>query len=299
MHWWDPFRQAVLGAIYALPLVIVGFPFLLLCIALHEGVHIAVARAFGILPKRIDIGLGPKELTWRGTVRGVPVSVSALPIAGRVELEEGIPLIPYLAILLSAPLSTVLLGMSMVVAAEGPHVVGGLVKSGLAMPYILGRIFVDSVSRPAALLTLLRGDGVYPTQMPTLFDAWILLGFVAFFLGIFNLLPFFPLDGGQAVIAMLEAVGLRGERVKLWLRLAGIVILGLILIDHLVVEIALVWPTVVMSMAIPPGTAFAVWVWLWYRHWRYGRRRPPSYLYMLRAFFGLAPIPAPPPSVPS
>lgn len=152
-------------------------------LAVHEAGHLIAARCYGIPVRRIRIGIGPVlcELSDR---RGINWSIGLFPIVGCVEMgdENGV-------------LSSAHPGALAVVYAAGPT------ASLLLALGICG------------LSLVLFGEGglVLSVDYDTPALAASILSELSFAIGLYNILPIPPLDGGLVLLAGLRALrGIRG-----------------------------------------------------------------------------------------
>lgn len=184
---------------------------LLGCVAVHEAGHAVCALALGVPVRELGLGVGP--VLGRRRVRGVALSLRAFPVGALVDLDDGVylGLSPGRRVLLAlaGPLGNVaaaaaalyLLGLWLARDA-GPRAVPVAAAFALA---VLGEVLRLSFSAgrvelvgPVGFVAAVRDLGPWDGAGVVLLFAVLSLG-----LGLANLLPVFPLDGGRA---LLEAV---------------------------------------------------------------------------------------------
>lgn len=158
-------------------------------VALHEAGHaIAAVRAGGRV-NEVGIGFGPPLLRFR--VRGMPVVVRALPLGGYANVDaEQLPPRRRIPLLLAGPLANIAAGIPLLLAFRRHPVEVPITgrRAGLTG-------FVGTVVSLAQAAT--RGPGSVAR----------LAGSINVGLGMMNLLPVYPLDGGHVVMSVMEAQG--------------------------------------------------------------------------------------------
>jgi len=164
-------------------------------VALHEAAHaVASARAGGKV-REIGIGFGPPLLRLR--IRGLPVVVRALPLGGYAAVDpERMPPRRRVPMLLAGPLANLAVGLPLLLAFRRHQVELPVDGRPVGMTGFLGTLV--ALAHAAA-----QGPG--PVAR--------LAGSINVGLGLMNLLPVYPLDGGHVAMSIMEDRGLsRGTR---------------------------------------------------------------------------------------
>jgi regulator of sigma E protease len=121
-------------------------------------------------------------------------------------------------------------------AFKTPGEVIGLLASYVTRPALLK----EAVGGPVTMVRLTKQT----SEMGFMYVVF-LAGMLSISLGIFNLLPFPPLDGGQMLIALLEMLR-RGRRLSIQVQSAlagaGLVFVGLLILTVLVIDIGRLMP---------------------------------------------------------
>lgn len=158
-------------------------------VALHEAAHaVAAARAGGTV-KEVGVGFGPPLLRFR--LRGLPVVVRALPLGGYAAVNaEQIPPRQRIPMLLAGPLANIVAGLPVLLAFRRHHV---------EVPTGGRRVGLTGFLGTLAALASAAAQG--PGSLARLAGA-INVG-----LGVMNLLPVYPLDGGHVALGLMEARG--------------------------------------------------------------------------------------------
>ncbi len=158
-------------------------------VALHEVGHaIAAVRAGGTV-NEVGIGFGPPLLRFR--VRGLPVVVRVLPLGGYANVDaEQVPPRRRIPFLLAGPLANIATGIPLLLAFRRHPVEVPLAGRRAGMTGFLGTVM--SLAQAAT-----RGPGSVAR----------LAGSINVGLGVMNILPVYPLDGGHVVMSAMEAQG--------------------------------------------------------------------------------------------
>lgn len=159
-------------------------------VAAHEAAHgLAAARAGGNV-KEIGIGFGPA--LFRQKIRGLPLVIRAFPLGGYAAVDvEKIPPRRRIGMLLAGPLTNIAIGIPLLYFLRR-HPVVALGDEGRAVG-LTGFLGTFSALFEAAK----RGSG----------SVGRLAGAINVGLGLMNLMPVYPLDGGHLVNSILEARG--------------------------------------------------------------------------------------------
>lgn len=172
-------------------------------VALHEAAHAIAAVRGGGKVKEIGVGFGPPMARFR--VRGLPVVVRAFPLGGyaAVDVDE-LPPAKRIRMLLAGPLANIAVGVPLLIGfRRHPAVILGDGRS-VGLTGFLGTM--SALSRAAA-----EGAGAVGR----------LAGAINVGLGLMNLLPVYPLDGGHVVMSLMEAQGVPRRARTVFARLSA------------------------------------------------------------------------------
>lgn len=159
-------------------------------VAVHEAAHaLAAARAGGRV-REVGVGFGPVLVRTR--LRGLPLSVRALPLGGYAHIDvDEIPPRRRVPLLLAGPLANIAVG-SLLLATMRRHPLVALGEADRRLG-VAGAI--------GTFAALFRAAEAGPGAVARLAGA-INVG-----LGVMNLMPVYPLDGGHIVTSLMEARG--------------------------------------------------------------------------------------------
>jgi Zn-dependent protease len=181
-----------------LPLVAQRVLCIFVSILVHEYGHALMARAFGYTASIVLWGMG--GLCYSQGERQTPRERLAVVLAG--------PGAGFLLCGLVMLLGTVLFGITPV---EHMATAGSIVGLADATPTVVGKI----------ALSLRHGAAAY-----YMYDAYGFLIFINLFWGLLNLLPIWPLDGGQAAQILLSFYDRqRGQR---WAHILSLLVAGVL-----------------------------------------------------------------------
>ncbi len=158
-------------------------------VAIHEAAHAVVAVRSGGKVKELGIGFGPALARTR--LGDIPVVLRALPLGGYAAIDiEQLPPRRRLPLLLAGPLANIAVGAQLLSATRRQPLV--LIGDGQPVGFtgILG-----------TMNALIEAAGQGPGAVARLAGA-VNLG-----VGLMNLLPIYPLDGGHIAMSALEAGG--------------------------------------------------------------------------------------------
>lgn len=164
-------------------------------VALHEAAHAVMAVRAGGKVKELGIGFGPQLARTRIRTKAgeIPVVLRALPLGGYAAIDvDEIPPQRRIPLLLAGPLANIAAGLPLMLALRNEAV--PLPLEGDRRVGVAGLIGTVSA--------LLRAAGRGPAAVLQLAGA-INVG-----LGIMNLLPIYPLDGGHLAMAYMERRGI-------------------------------------------------------------------------------------------
>ncbi len=159
-------------------------------VLLHEMAHAVAARRVGGEVREVGIGFGP--VLARRKVRGVDVTLRSIPFGGFAAIDiDRLPPARRVPVLLAGPAANIAAGLLLRLLARPHRAVGlpgqksrlefGGLLSAIAMLRRAGDLGPGALARAAADVNLS--------------------------VGVANLLPVLPLDGGHLAAAQLEAAG--------------------------------------------------------------------------------------------
>jgi membrane-associated protease RseP (regulator of RpoE activity) len=159
-------------------------------VAVHEAAHAVAATRAGGRVREVGIGFGPVLLRTR--IRSLPLSVRAFPLGGYAHIDvDEIPPRRRVPLLLAGPLTNIALGIPLLLAMRRHQVVTlGDFDRRVGLTGAIGTftaLFHAAESGPGAVGRL--------------------AGAINVGLGVMNLMPIYPLDGGHIVNSLLEARG--------------------------------------------------------------------------------------------
>ena len=211
-------------------------------ILIHESGHFLIAKACKVKVNEFAIGFGPT--IWKKQGKSTLYELRLIPLGGFVRLEgeeerseeEGsfsktsIP--KRIAIVAAGGLTNILFFILSVVfftTAKPESDIFSQISYGFnnTVNYLglvfqsLGQLFTGHINMDQ--LTGPIGISGLVAQTSGLFDFVNLLAVVSLSLGITNLLPILPLDGGKIVIYIIEAIRRKPmkQNVEIWLQSAG------------------------------------------------------------------------------
>lgn len=168
-------------------------------VMVHELAHALAARRAGGEVREIGVGFGPT--LWRRKIRGVDVTLRPLPLGGFAAIDlDRLPPARRIPVLLAGPLANIAAGLLLRQAAR--------VQAPALLPGQTGGIQVGGLLSVLALLT--GADAGGPRQLAAA------AGTLNLSVGISNLLPLLPLDGGHLAVARMEAAVVRPRAVSLF-----------------------------------------------------------------------------------
>ena len=189
-------------------------------ILIHESGHYFVAKLCKVRVNEFSIGFGPKLLSKKKN--NTTYEVRLIPLGGFVNLEgeeelsdkEGsfcnasIP--KKIAIVAAGGLVNIIFGLIVyfIILSVKYNSIGFGIESTLELlkesflgiiQLFTGKISINDMTGPVGISSIV-------SQSSSLIEFIYLLGLISISLGITNLLPFVPLDGGKIVIYLIEAI---------------------------------------------------------------------------------------------
>jgi membrane-associated protease RseP (regulator of RpoE activity) len=159
-------------------------------VLIHEVAHAVAARRAGGAVRELGIGFGPALV--RRRIGGTEVTLRPVPLGGFAAIDvEALPPGRRLPVLLAGPLANIAVGIILRALARPEAPVG--------LPGQTRRVEVGGLMAAAAMLRQASSAG--PAALARA------AGDINLSVGLANLLPIFPLDGGHVAAAQLEAVG--------------------------------------------------------------------------------------------
>jgi membrane-associated protease RseP (regulator of RpoE activity) len=173
-------------------------------VLLHEIAHAVAARRAGGRVREVAVGFGPPLA--RGRVAGTDVTLRAVPLGGFAAIDiDALSPSKRLPILLAGPLANILAGV----------VLRRLAGPGAPMT-LPGQARAVEMGGLLSALTMLRRASADGTR--TLIRA---AGDLNLSVGVANLLPIVPLDGGHIAAARIEAAGAGRATVALFRQISA------------------------------------------------------------------------------
>jgi len=158
-------------------------------VAIHEGAHAVMAVRSGGKVKEIGVGFGPALARTR--LGGIPVVLRAHPQGGYAAIDlEALPAHRRFPLLLAGPLANIAVGAQLLAWTRNQPAV--LIGDGKPVGFT-GFLGTMSALMDAAT----QGPGAVAR----------LAGAVNLGVGLMNLLPIYPLDGGHIAMSAMEARG--------------------------------------------------------------------------------------------
>ena len=159
-------------------------------VLLHEVAHAVAARRAGGDVKEVGIGFGPPLA--RGRIGGVTVTLRPIPLGGFAAIDvDTLPPARRLPVLLAGPFANIIAGLILrwVAQSHEPIRLPGQTRR-VEVGGMLSALHMLAHAAAAGPRTLLRTAGDVNLSV-----------------GLANLLPMLPLDGGHVAAAHLEAAG--------------------------------------------------------------------------------------------
>ena len=212
-------------------------------VIIHEGGHFLVAKLFKIKVNEFSVGFG--KCIWSKTMKGTMYSLRLIPLGGYVSMEgeespseeEGsfskASFWKKMGVVLAGPIVNIVFGL--VVYFILISIIYNVEIAGNATMRFIGT-FLDSIktliSGGASMDDLAGPVGIASivSQTSGLADFIYLLSVISLSLGITNILPIPPLDGGKLLIYIIEAIKRKPlkEETSLRLQMLGFIfIMGL------------------------------------------------------------------------
>jgi membrane-associated protease RseP (regulator of RpoE activity) len=159
-------------------------------VLVHELAHALAARRAGGTVREVGIGFGPALARWQ--VGGVTLSLRPVPLGGFAAIEiEDLPPRRRVPVLLAGPLANIAVGLLLRAASRAAR--------PASLPGQTRRVEVGGLVAALAVLTRASASGTR--------DLARAAADVNLSVGLANLVPLLPLDGGHLALAHLEAAG--------------------------------------------------------------------------------------------
>lgn len=227
-----------MGVIITVLKIVIILGFLVL---IHEAGHFLVARLCKIKVNEFSIGFGP--LIWKKDTSKTKYSIRLIPLGGYVNMlgeeerseEEGSfsqASIPKRIVIVAAGglvniLFAIILYIILITIVTGDFVTGLTSTGDFIMAMVdsikllfTGGVTVDSLMGPIGISEVVA-------QTSGIIDFLYIMALISMSLGVTNLLPFPPLDGGKILIYIIEAIRRKPlkENFELKLQMIGFVAL--------------------------------------------------------------------------
>jgi regulator of sigma E protease len=227
---------------------------IMLTVFIHEMGHLLAARYFGVRVHDFSIGFGPIVCRWQG--KHNPWTLRAIPLGGYVSLDteftkkatpwaKGVialagPLVNLLPFVILGSFTLGFVHTLEVFTGAYDDTAMGVLRTIFSPLDIFHWIPNDPTSQVSGVV------GIGSTTKNMLVDNGFAKTWVTMFivlnigLGMFNLLPIPPLDGGPILIACVEGVFTKtlAEKVGAWLAGIGVVIVAWLLVVTTVKDIS-------------------------------------------------------------
>ena len=203
--------------------MIIGFlkiAFLLgFLIFIHELGHFLVAKLFNVKIKQFAIGFGPT--IWKKQGKETSYEIKAIPMGGFVNMlgeeepvederaynKKSIP--KKICILLAGGIVNIIFGLIVcaIIASSILGIKNGVLFTGEFLKATfqgIGQLFTGQIGTDQLVGVVGISDMVVETQ--GVMDFAYMLAVISVSLGVTNLLPFPPLDGGKILLLIIEAI---------------------------------------------------------------------------------------------
>ena len=203
--------------------MIIGFlkiAFLLgFLIFIHELGHFLVAKLFNVKIKQFAIGFGPT--IWKKQGKETSYEIKAIPMGGFVNMlgeeepvederaynKKSIP--KKICILLAGGIVNIIFGLIVcaIIASSILGIKNGVLFTGEFLKATfqgIGQLFTGQIGTDQLVGVVGISDMVVETQ--GVMDFAYMLAVISVSLGVTNLLPFPPLDGGKILLLLIEAI---------------------------------------------------------------------------------------------
>jgi len=225
------------NAIVAAVTVLIAFHAI---IAIHELGHALAARATGLRIRRLVLGyggIGRYRVTLKAYIAGAPIEIGPVPLYGLIEVEPDELSAPSGAAaitILAGPVANIAVGAATLAIIAGPDRAIVAVRTlAEALWHTMPEIITQGLDalrpswQPPSGMRLDFAESVTAVHRLLLWpQAAFALSAASIALGLTNLLPIPPLDGGKLVTLSLRWVpGFRKEVIQAAISAAGLVLL--------------------------------------------------------------------------
>lgn len=202
-------------------------------IVVHEFAHLGVAKMHGVSVPQFSVGGGPSIV--HKAVGDTVYHVRAIPFGGYVIIDEVDTLSLWVRaqILLAGPLSTIILALGIIYCLIRTRINNSkeaLIKAVLSMkpPNKEERKDTQVIVSPIGIARM-AGDVLKERDLQ---NCWAFFGAMCLGLGIFNLFPIPPLDGGKLALLLIETQFEIGNLAYALAHILGLLsILGIMLVS--------------------------------------------------------------------
>jgi len=209
-------------------------------VLIHEGGHFLTAKLCKVKVNEFSIGFGP--VIWRSKNTLTQYSLRLIPLGGFVSMEgeeersevEGsfseASIIKRIAIVLAGGLVNIIFGMILyfIIAILKTDIQNALFYTKEFIFSIFdsmkllftGNIGIDQLTGPVGISSIIINTSSIDNYI-------YMLALISVSLGVTNLLPFPPLDGGKVVILIIEAIRKKPlkEKVEIQIQMLGFLLL--------------------------------------------------------------------------
>jgi regulator of sigma E protease len=230
---------------YLLVIVVLG-----LLILIHELGHLAAAKYAKIPIERFSVGFGPR--LWGFNKNGTDYWLSLVPLGGyvlpRIDEDEGLsefPLFKRIVFCLGGPMANILTAFICVSIANAAN-------SGINLSSVVTKPLLQVFGMAHQIISAIPVLFHHPDKLSGIvgivalggheagMDISRLLTFSVFLsvnLGVFNMLPIPPLDGGKIVFSVLESIYKPLKRLQIPVAIGGWVLMLALMLYATIIDV--------------------------------------------------------------